>query len=349
MKRKGLKTVVSIFILMMASCDEPETVVTNIIHPDGSVTRKIEMKNSKNEFPMKSMKVPIDSTWKISDSLEISQKGDTTWVKRAEKLYAGVDEINAAYKNDSGANKGIKRHAELKRQFRWFTTDYVFSENIDKKLTFGYPVANFLSKDELNYFYSPAKLMEEKLNGPDSLRFKVIMDTISSKTDRWTLKSFMSEWIGQFDLLVPGRTEKELTTQALRAREDEFVRSIEKYSNKFDSLWKSGTILNDLFGETIAVKYRAGFDSSMKISEDRVFVDFKEYSLRIVMPGKLTATNGFMDSSHVLLWPVKSDYFLTEPYRMWAESKVTNTWAWLVTGLFLVFVAAGLIIRRIRK
>ncbi len=34
----------------MVSCDEPETVVTNIVHPDGSVTRKIEMRNSKNKF-----------------------------------------------------------------------------------------------------------------------------------------------------------------------------------------------------------------------------------------------------------------------------------------------------------
>jgi hypothetical protein len=67
------------------------------------------------------------------------------------------------------------------------------------------------------------------------------------------------------------------------------------------------------------------------------------------MPGKLIGTNGFPDSSHVLVWPVKSDFFFTEPYLMWAESKTTNMWAWIVTGLFLLFVVTGLIIRRIRK
>jgi len=87
----------------------------------------------------------------------------------------------------------------------------------------------------------------------------------------------------------------------------------------------------------------------MSIVEKIGLGDFKDYSLKIIMPGKLTGTNGFMDSSHVLLWPVKSDYFFTEPYSMWAESKITNTWAWIITGLFLVFVAAGLIIRRLRK
>ncbi len=42
------------------------------------------------------------------------------------------------------------------------------------------------------------------------------------------------------------------------------------------------------------------------------------------MPGKLIGTNGFIDSSQVLLWPVKSDYFITEQYEMWAESKIPN-------------------------
>ncbi len=333
---------------MAASCNEPETVVTDIIHTDGTVTRKIEMKNSKNEFSMKSMKVPLDNTWKIKDSLEIDRKGDTTWVKRAEKLFANVDEINASYKNDSGANRNTQRHIELRKQFRWFTTDYVFSENIEKRLRFGYPVAKFLDKDELNYFYSPSKLKEEKLKGSDSLRYKAIFDTISKKTDRWIFRSLISEWIGQFDLLAPGRTEKEVSLQSLIAREDEFYNSLGKYQN-FDSLWKSGVILNDYFGETIAKKYREQFDSSMSKVEKTGLAEFKDYSLKIIMPGKLTGTNGFMDSSHVLLWPVKSDYFFTEPYRMWAESKITNTWAWIVTGIFLVFVAAGLMFRSLRK
>ena len=55
----------------------------------------------------------------------------------------------------------------------------------------------------------------------------------------------------------------------------------------------------------------------------------------------LTAVN-------TLLWPVKSDYFLTEPYEMWAESKITNPWAWIVSGLFLAFVLTGVMVR-VRK
>ena len=67
------------------------------------------------------------------------------------------------------------------------------------------------------------------------------------------------------------------------------------------------------------------------------------------MPGKLIGTNGFIDSTKKLIWPVTSDYFLTEPYEMWAESRTRNRWAWIVSGLFLIFVLSGVTIRTIKK
>ena len=99
--------------------------------------------------------MPFDSTWTVRDSIEIGEKGDTTWIKRAEKLFKNIDEINLAYKSDSGPNKSISRHAAFEKKFRWFNTEYRFSEKIDKKLSYGYPVGNFLNDEELKYFYSP--------------------------------------------------------------------------------------------------------------------------------------------------------------------------------------------------
>ena len=45
MKRKSIKLIVSLSLMLTISCNEPETVVTNIVHADGSVTRKIQMRN----------------------------------------------------------------------------------------------------------------------------------------------------------------------------------------------------------------------------------------------------------------------------------------------------------------
>jgi hypothetical protein len=332
------------------SCDEPVTILTNYVHPDGSVTRKVEMRNKKNEFKKSDIQVPLDSTWIVKDSLEIGLKGDTTWIKRAEKYFKNVEEINQSYKSDSGGNKGFSRQAGFQKSFKWFNTEYRFSEKLDTRLLYGYPLKDFLNKDELQYFYYPEDMRGEKERSADSLKYKALRDSVNKKTDHWLMKSLVSEWIGLFSNLAKSRTDNTITKEVLKAREDEMVNLIETNDAKFDSLWSNRIILKKLLGESDAVKYWVEADSAMKIlSDKKIYLDFKDYSLSIVMPGKLIGTNGFFDSSHTLIWPVKSDYFLTEPYEMWAESKASNTWAWIVSGIFLGFVVAGVIVRVIKK
>jgi len=349
MKNRKLKLVISLALLMAASCDEPETIVTNIVHSDGSVTRRIEMKNLENKFKVSDLQVPFDSTWIIRDSLEISEKGDTTWVKRAEKLFTSVGDINKEYAADSGANKDVVRHTEFGKKFKWFNSEYNFSEIIDKKMKYGYPVADFLNPEELKWFYSPDNLTEEKKNGPDSLKFRAFIDTIDKKTERWMMKCLVSEWIGEFAALTGGKADNDMTQEALKLREDEFAEIVQRSGDKLDSLWSNGTLLREFIGEANALKYKTEADTAASIATERFWVNFKPYTVRTIMPGKVTATNGFIDSSGILLWPVKSDFFLTEPYKMQAESKTPNRWAWIVSGLFLLFVVTGIIIKKKRK
>jgi hypothetical protein len=346
MKNRNLKLVISMVLVIAASCNEPETIVTNIVHSDGSVTRRIEMKNLENKFELSDLQVPFDSTWTIRDSLEIDTDGDTIWVKRAEKRFASVDEINITYQSDSGANREIKRHAEFRKRFKWFTTEYRFSEVIDKKMSYGYPVDNFLNQDELNWFYSPASLTDEKLNGADSLKFREFSDSVDKKIVKWYLKNLVSVWIGEFTWLTGDAGENEMSQEALKQREDEFAATIEKNSENFDSLWAEGALLREFIGDANAVRFKTEADSAAEWATDRFWVSFKDYTLRTIMPGKLTETNGFVDSSGILLWPVRSDFFLTEQYEMYSQSKVLNKWAWVISGIFVVFVGIGIIIRK---
>src|ERR1035437_2307173 len=165
MKRTSLNPILFFLIMVVASCDEPQTTVTNYVHSDGSVLRKLEMRNQKKNFKKSDFQVPFDSTWVVKDSCEVNTKGDTTYIKRAEKLFKNIKEINLAYKSDSGANRNVPRTTSFKKSFRWFYTVYRFSEIIDKKLEFGYPVRNFLNDKELLYFYSPGNIKQAKEHG----------------------------------------------------------------------------------------------------------------------------------------------------------------------------------------
>lgn len=344
MKKIILKTTLAMIILLV-SCDEPETIVSNYVHADGSITRKIEMRFVKNKFNPNDYQVPFDSSWKLSDSIEVNGKGDTTWVKRAEKTFPDIASINRTYKADTSANSHFDRSASFKKSFRWFNTEYRFAEKVGKTMKHGYPVTDYLSDNELLWFYSPQELRDTKRSSSDSLKYKAINDSVDKKTGRWMVESLVSEWIGEFSGLTAAKGSDSIIKN-LSSREKQISRLIlEKYTEKFDSLWDNGIILNDFIGKENAEKLRPEADSAMKISMSVLLPDFKNYKLSTIMPGKLTGTNGFSDSTGVLLWPVNSDFFITQDYEMWAESKQTNTWAWIVSGLFVIFVLTGLVIK----
>jgi hypothetical protein len=349
MKRKSIKTVVSILLFTVTSCGEPETIVTNIVHPDGSVTRNLEMRSEGSEIEISDIQVPFDSTWIVRDSIEIDEDGDTTWVKRAEKFFANVDEINRDYMADSSANRVTKRRTEFTKKFKWFNTEYRFAEIIENTMSNGYPVSDFLNEEELDWFYSPENVTIDKLSGPDSSKYIALSDTVDVKTDRWIYKSLVSEWIAKFKELASGKPELDETVEKLKEKEEMVARMIIENNEKFDSLWSNGIILTELIGEENAQRFQEEADSAADIAGDCVLIDFVPYTLSIIMPGETIGTNGFIDSTKVLLWPTNSSFFLTEPYVMYAESKTPNKWAWVFSGIFLLFVLAGIIFRVIKK
>jgi hypothetical protein len=292
--------------------------------------------------------VPFDSSWTIKDTIEISKKGDTTWIKRAEKLFNNINEINETYISDKGDNKIAKRYAVMKKSFRWFNTEFRFGEKIDPLLSDGYKIENFLNSEELLWFYSPESLKKDRRNSIDSLSFKSLNDSVDHKSEKWLISNLVSTWIAEFGKLAGAKGDNDIF-RSLKSKEQDMIRTVELNSEKFDSLWKDGTMLKKLIGEANATKYKIEADSAESLASSLLWNNFHDYSVRIVMPGKLTGTNGFADSANVLLWPVKSDYFLGQPYEMWAESKVTNVWAWVVSGLFLLFVLAGVIFKTLKK
>lgn len=344
MNRKSFKLIILMVLMLVVSCGEPETVVTNVISRDGSVTRRIEMRHNK-KLPDSSQQVPFDSTWSIKDTLEINEKGDTTWIKTAIKLFKDTDEINLSYLTDSGDNKEIIRISSFTKKFKWFNTIIRFSEKVDQSLLYGYPLEQFLSKEEIEYYYLPESITSGYLNGPDSTKYKMLGDSseANAMTCMWT--GVVSEWIEEFTRLTAGKTGAELSREVLKLREKEIVEKIEN-EEPDDS-----TLISFFLGENDYKAFRIEADSSTEIVNQRLErnISFNVYSVKFSMPGEVVRTNGYVDKSGELLWPVSSVFFLSQPYEMWAESKVTNLWAWVISGLFLVFVFTGLVIRKKKK
>jgi hypothetical protein len=345
MKRKSLKIFSLSVLLLAASCDEPETVVMNIVHTDGSVTRRIEMRNTKNNFGPKVVQVPVDSTWTMKDSISIGEKNDTTWFKTAEKSFKNVDEINKEYQNEQGLNKIAKRSASFTKKFRWFNNVYTFSERIENGLHSGYPPEKFFAKDELEFFYLPESISKAKISGADSTKYKELSEKVKAKTDRYFWSCVTSEWIDVFLNLTAGRGGGKPEKEKLKSLEAQMVDTIMVFSPKGDSLF---THFLDSHGYG---KFRTEADSATAIIDKRLelYLSFNGYTDIFIMPGKVTASNGYVLNNGEIMFPVIPDFFLSQPYVMHAESKMPNIWAWIVSGVFLLFVIGGVVFKLNKK
>lgn len=331
MKRK---IILSLTLLMMAiSCEGPETVVTNIVSNDGSVLRKAELKNTTDELNLSDFSVPVDSTWKMRDSINISDKGDTTWFLLAEKLFKSADEINEAYLSDTGKNSNVSRIATFQHRFKWFTSELRYTEKCTKSFSHGYPAGKFLTPEEIELSKLPLSIRKEKLAGADSLKYSVLADSLDSHTERWLLSSLISEWIAGASFLCTASGKDTLFSDILRSHELDFNLYTLTDEN-FDSTCVA------ILGDSIFQKYKPELDSTMTIAEQKFnrSFSFKNYTMKTVMPSKVMATNGYPMQGGEIAWPVNGDLFLTDDYVMWAESREVNYWAIFLTALVLVTV-----------
>jgi len=173
------------------------------------------------------------------------------------------------------------------------------------------------------------------LNGPDSLKYMALDDSVNAYTGIWMYGSLISEWINIFNELSGGK----IFTGDTKQKEDSFYNILRQNLRDFDTLWKQGIIQEKLLGEKNAKEFGYEADSAMNAVEDLLAQTFSSYTVRIIMPGKTVSHNGFPDSTGVPLWQVRSEYFFTEPYIIKAESKINNIWAWIITVTFLILLA----------
>ncbi|MBN1388248.1 MAG: hypothetical protein JW965_07360 [Bacteroidales bacterium] len=345
MKRKVNIVMVSLFMMILSSCEGPDALVINLVQKDGSVTRKIILTYNKDEFDLNNCQVPVDSTWDISRTYDVSADGDTTYTLTAIREFESVKDINVLYNEYEGSNPGLKRTAEFQRKFRWFNTVYHYIEHVDRALE-GIPPKDFFTGEEINYFYMPEKLVNAAIEGPDSTYLKEsVMKPLEEKTEQWLGRSLVRAFVNKIIDTVSVNPQIKIDTGQIYLKEERIAASI-----LFNEM-EEQQVIDSLLGSGVYSANSALNDTLLSEIEDEfsVALNTDSYLIQTIMPGELTATNGYIDEDGNVLWEVKGDVILSSDYDMWAESKIVNLWAWIVTGAFLLFVIAGLIVRALRR
>jgi hypothetical protein len=353
MKNRSLSIAIILTFVFLFSCGEYKTRVSNKVHKDGSVTRTVVMtKNDKQDFSPDKYLVPVDSTWDIEYSLDIDEKSDTTWYLVAEKQFESVDQINAEYAADSGSNKGMTRYAEFAKKYRWFYTEYRYAETVESILDVECAPDSFLNPEELKHFYLPVSIADNLKNGSDSLTYRDISEKVETNMESWFWSALVQQWIINLHTLASENGSYSLSLEELQSKEDQFLYNLEKYGDNDDFLPDS--IVKYVMGNEFIDNYKLEIDSAYVLLESKFeeYMEVSHYELEVCMPGKLTESNGYIVTNEEiaenknLLWSVSGEYFFAQDYVMWAESREKNLYAWIISAIFVLFTALGLLIRK---
>lgn len=344
MKTYNLLFVFIIFALpFLAGCPEKKSVITTI-NKDGSCERKIGYFDPRKfegiDSVMHHLPVPVDQSW----SLEVINDSTALLVKKFES----VEAMNAMYDSDASTLSASRRKAELKKEFKWFYTAFKYSETYGGVLT-EIPLKNYLQENEIEAFKSndSEKYLEKFI--PDHKARVSLSDNIEERAGFWLHDHIYAmafdeiiDLADSLQLLDIQRVNlpqiKDTVRQQIEASDKQIISF--DFDDSMDFVELAGIIGTNLQLDSIAInglKHHVAYADFEEIYEKRILFGVTEdYHHMMIMPGVLIDTNAEEVGGDTLKWDLAFVKYLDSDFVMYAESRVTNAWAYIVSVLIVM-------------
>lgn len=244
----------------------------------------------------------------------------------------------------------LRSKASLKKQFRWFYTNYVFSETFycvgD---TFQLADTLYADKALISYWFTGEPNLVKGLSGAEASQK---LSEIEPAINRWLndnlLKVGFDYIVSHYDSIPAPPVSKErfielhdsLITFIMFGADDlldikpeerlqAFFHS-DAYNSFFDDETTLGKGLTDELGKQL-----------------NIFWFNVPYTL--TMPGTVTdAGSGALQADGSILYPFKGERLIPKDYTITATSRVTHIWAYILT-LFIILIALGSMLYRKKR
>jgi hypothetical protein len=333
--------------LSFAGCLEIETKTT--VNTDGTFVRSIDFKDedttkSDNEMAL----FETDSSW----TSVRHRLNDTSRVRTMTRVFSSSDDLAKALRGTRG--KTLEVRVGFDRKFRWFTTEYVYSETLlCFNLVRAVPLTQYMTPAEMEFW-----LAHENSNGKEvfrSVEDSLAFDRIDKIGPEWDTRNKFEGFFTLFTKGVEKLNDPGLTAKIVIAAKESLYSHcgpiLGKSADVSDTLKEEmqrvlGTpIVNRVFDTNID-----GFqelERQMKFSLDMMAMPYKKAS--IVMPGLITATNAESIEGSQLGWRDFMARLYVGDFTMWAQSRVVNWWAVVVTGIVVILLTVLIIVGAFRR
>ena len=354
-------------VLIMASCKNKDDRMLTVINEDGTCSREYTFHTTQqwlSASPDEDYDSIVDKTWERSWSvlgadsvrypvplteaqldsmqeLDLSKPLGNLLMVHAKKEYQSVEEMSAnLYRPEQHhlvKAEGIKATSKLEKRFKWFYTDYTFTETFtcEDSTLFPIPLSRFLSADTVSYWFTGQPDLAQGLSGAEA---KELLDGIEKKVNQWTNANWFYEIcnviIANYDKIQNPPVSKERFSSV----RDSLV--MQPCVLNAEATEGAGDLITDLIDKTFqsdAYKqflqtYEGGFGAYGILSFGT------NYDLQ--MPGTVIDAGMGQYDGDVIHYRLGGERMIPGSYTITATSRVTNIWAFIVTFL-IVFIAIG--------
>ena len=354
-------------VLIAASCKNKDDRMLTVINEDGTCSREYTFHSTQQWLgipPEEDYDSIVDKTWERSwsvlgadsvrypvplteaqldsmQALDLSKPLGNMLMVHVKKDYKSVEEMSAEiYRADRShliKVEGIKASSKLEKRFKWFYTDYTFTEtfaNTDSTL-FPIPLSRFVSADTASFWFTGQPDLTQGLSGAEQ---KEMLDGIEKKMDQWANANWFYETcnviIENYDQVQNPPVSKE------------------RFVSVRDSLVMQPCVLNANEGDGMKENITAQIDKAFPSDAYTQFLHSYESGLEqygplsfgtsydLVMPGRVLDAGMGQYDGDVIHYRLGGERMIPGDYTITATSRVTNIWAFIVT-LLVILLAIG--------
>ena len=363
-------------VLIMASCKNKDDRMLTVINEDGTCSREYTFHTTQqwlSASPDEDYDSIVDKTWERSWSvlgvdsvrypvplteaqldsmqeLDLSKPLGNLLMVHAKKEYQSVEEMSAnLYRPEQHhlvKAEGIKATSKLEKRFKWFYTDYTFTETFtcEDSTLFPIPLSRFLSADTVSYWFTGQPDLVQGLSGAEA---KELLDGIEKKINQWT----NANWFYEICNVIIANYEKIQNPPV----------SKERFSSVRDSLVIQPCVLNAEATEGAGDHITNLIDKTFQSDAYTQFLQTYEggfgaygilsfgtnYDLK--MPGTVIDAGMGQYDGDVIHYRLGGERMIPGSYTITASSRVTNIWAFVVTFLIVLIAIGTFFFRKKRR
>lgn len=329
-------------LLGMNGCLEQSVKTT--VSDDGSCERTIAVTADSGQVPRTMLPLPADAAWAIRWEKR-EGKGGFLWT--ASKHFPGLEAL-AAEKAMLEQPGKIRIDVEAGRSFRWFYTYVRYRETYRRFTPLNrVPPGEVMTGEEIRRFTSG--------EGGDSL---------GTKVQEWKTRNYIDFFLHTLDTLMTAKSSPPVPAEQVRSAWRAVTHTLTSGKGIEEVLagFVPGAGKKDLFRDSSRTLSPTGSEAMRRIfvkamgtpsarllpleqawdravryaeqtSEEEPGGEFENV---LMLPGLFLETNAGSLKGNTAVWSFKRDQIELADYVMEAESRVVNTWAFIVSGAVAV-------------